>query len=83
MQQNNITARVIKVITERLDLDPDEIKTDDFIKDDLGADSLDLIEIIMLIEKEFLITIPDEDCEGDKTVQEVITLVEERCSGKV
>lgn len=83
MQQNNITARVIKSITEKLCLDPDEVKPEYFIMDDLGADSLDLIEVIMDLEKEFCISIPDELCEGDKTVQQAITLVEERCGGKL
>jgi len=83
MQQNNITPRVISIIVDKLGLDADEVKQGHFIKDDLGADSLDFIEIIMALEQEFLITIPDEDCEGDKTVQEAITLVEERCGGKV
>ena len=79
--QNNIASRVIGIIIEKLDLSSEEVKPEYLIKDDLGADSLDLIEIIMEFEKEFCITIPDEDCEGDITVQQAITLVEERCGG--
>jgi len=83
MQQNNIPSRVIKSITEKLCLDPDEVELQNFIMDDLGADSLDLIEVIMDLEKEFCITIPDELCEGDMTIQQAIALVEERCGGKI
>lgn len=82
MQQQNIPARVIKVIVDRLGLDADEVKPEYLIKDDLGADSLDLIEVIMDFEKEFSITIPDEDCENDLTVLQAINLVQERAGGK-
>lgn len=62
MQQQNIEQRVIKVIADKLCLDAEEVKPEQFIKDDLGADSLDFIEIIMEFEMQFSITIPDELC---------------------
>lgn len=82
MQQNNITQRVIAIIIETLGVDADEVKPESNIKDDLGADSLDKMGLIMELEKEFCITIPDEATESLVTVQQAITLVEERCGGK-
>lgn len=82
MQQNNITQRVIAIIIEKLGVDADEVKMESSIKDDLGADSLDVIELIMAFESEFCITIPDEAYDTLETVQQAITLVEERCGGK-
>lgn len=81
MQQNNISARVQSIIIEKLAVDSNDVTLEKFIKYDLGADSLDLIEVIMALEQEFMITIPDEECEDDLTVQQAITLVEERCGG--
>ncbi len=82
MEQNNIPARVQAIIIDKLAVDPEEVNLESKIKEDLGADSLDLIEVIMCFEDEFSITIPDELLEQDMTVQQAITLVEERCSGK-
>jgi len=81
MQQNNIEARVISLIVEKLGVDADEVKPETNIKDDLGADSLDVIELVMAMESEFSITIPDEAYDNLETVQQAITLVEERCGG--
>lgn len=60
--------RVVKVISEQLDFDVNEIKPEMNIIDDLGADSLDLVEVVMALEEEFDIEISDEDAERIHTV---------------
>ena len=60
--------RVVKVISEQLDFDVNEIKPEMNIVDDLGADSLDLVEVVMALEEEFDIEISDEDAERIHTV---------------
>ena len=57
-------AKVIELIVEQLDADSDNISDGDSFMDDLGADSLDTVELIMAFEEEFDIEIPDEDAEN-------------------
>ncbi len=64
-----------KVIAEVLNVDPDEIKMETTFTDDLGADSLDLFQIIMGIEEEFDIEVPPEKAENIKTVEEAVNLI--------
>lgn len=60
--------RVVKVISEQLDFDVNDIQPEMNIVDDLGADSLDLVEVVMALEEEFEIEISDEDAERIMTV---------------
>lgn len=64
-----------KVIAEVLNVDPDEISLDTTFMDDLGADSLDVFQIIMGIEEEFDIEIPAEKAEKITTVEEAVELI--------
>lgn len=64
-----------KVIAEVLNVDPEEITMDTTFLDDLGADSLDVFQIIMGIEEEFDIEIPAEKAEKIKTVEEAVELI--------
>lgn len=64
-----------KVIAEVLNVDPEEIKMETTFMDDLGADSLDLFQIIMGIEEEFDIEVPPEKAENIKTVEEAVNLI--------
>ena len=73
--------RVKKVLVEQLDVDEDAVTQNASIVDDLGADSLDVVEIIMGLEEEFDVEIPDEDAEKIMTVQQIITYVEEKGKG--
>ena len=73
--------RVKKVLVEQLDVDEEAVTQTASIVDDLGADSLDVVEIIMGLEEEFDVEIPDEDAENIKTVQQIITYVEEKGKG--
>ena len=65
-----------KIIAEQLDIAVDKVRPEHNIMDDLGADSLDTVEIVMKVEEEYDITIPDEDVEEMKTVQDLIDYVE-------
>lgn len=64
--------RIKEIIAEQLNLDADEIKAETSFKDDLGADSLDLFEVVMSIEEEYDVEIPPEEVSGLNTVAEVI-----------
>lgn len=65
-----------KVIADVLNVDPDEITMDTTFTDDLGADSLDVFQIVLAIEEEFQITIPAEQAEKIHTVQEAVELIQ-------
>lgn len=72
---HDIEQRIIEIIAEQLGMDVDEIQPDCTYVEDLGADSLDIVELIMAIEEEFEIEVPDEDAEKLLTVQETIDYV--------
>ena len=71
-------AKVIELIVEQLDADSENISDDDSFMDDLGADSLDTVELIMAFEEEFDIEIPDEDAENIRTVGDVLKYLEDK-----
>lgn len=68
-----IQPKVKEVIVEQLGVDPERVKLEASFIDDLGADSLDIVELVMAMEEEFGIEIPDDDAEKLKTVQDVCT----------
>ncbi len=76
----NTFERVRKVLVEQLDVSADEVQPPASIVDDLKADSLDVVEIIMGLEEEFDIEIPDDEAEKIKTVQDIIDHVESRAN---
>ena len=71
----NIEAKVKEVVIEQLDCDPAEVKEDSRFIEDLGADSLDTVELVMALEEEFGCEIPDEDAETITTVQKAIDYI--------
>ena len=71
----NIEQRVKKIVAEQLGVNESEIKTDSSFVDDLGADSLDTVELVMALEEEFECEIPDEDAEKITSVQQAIDYV--------
>ncbi|MCX6357067.1 MAG: acyl carrier protein [Candidatus Aureabacteria bacterium] len=76
---SDIAQRVKDIIVEQLGVNPDEVTPDASFIDDLGADSLDTVELVMALEEEFDAEIPDEDAENLKTVGEAIKYIEEHC----
>jgi acyl carrier protein len=71
----NIEQRVKKIISEQLGKPEAEIKNENSFLDDLGADSLDTVELVMALEEEFATEIPDEEAEGIDTVQKAIDYI--------
>lgn len=71
-----IETRVKEIVCEQLGVSDDEVTPQASFIDDLGADSLDIVELVMALEEEYEIEISDEDAEKIKTVQDVVTYVE-------
>jgi acyl carrier protein len=71
----SIEDKVKKIIVEKLSVDLEEVVPEASFVDDLGADSLDLVELIMSMEEEFDIEIPDEDAEKLVTVQDALDYI--------
>ena len=66
------------IIAEVLNVDADEITMDTTFVDDLGADSLDLVDLVMSVEEEFGVKVADEDLENIKTVGDIVNYIEDR-----
>ena len=79
---NDIATRVKEIIVEKLAVDLESVTPEANIKEDLGADSLDVIELVMAFEDEFSIVIPDEVIENIVTVQQAIECVNDRAANK-
>ena len=71
-----VFEKVREILSEQLEIDPDEITLDTDIINDLGADSLDLVDFVMSLEDEFDKEIPDEDVEGIKTIGDIVSYIE-------
>lgn len=76
----SIEEQVKKIVAEQLGVKEDAVTTDASFVDDLGADSLDTVELVMALEEEFECEIPDEEAEKITTVQQAIAYVTERGS---
>ena len=72
----NIEAEVKRIIKEQLDVDEKDIKPESTFIDDLGADSLGLVELVLAFEEAFEIDIPDEETEKIRTVQDAVSYIE-------
>lgn len=72
---SNIEARVKKIVVEQLGVKDEEVTNDASFVDDLGADSLDTVELVMALEEEFETEIPDEDAEKITTIQQAIDYI--------
>jgi acyl carrier protein len=73
-----IYEKVKEIISEQLNVDENEISPEKSFVDDLGADSLDLVELIMALEEEFDLEISDEEAQKIRTVGEAVKFIEER-----
>lgn len=78
---STVEQRVINIISEQLHVSVDEVVPEAAFTDDLGADSLDLVELVMAMEEEFDVEIPDEDAENIRTVQDAINYVQQHDIG--
>ena len=75
MSTHAIEAKVKNIIADQLGVGEDEIKPESSFIEDLGADSLDIVELVMAMEEEFEVEIPDEEAENIKTVGDAINYI--------
>ncbi|MGI6524768.1 MAG: acyl carrier protein [Bdellovibrionota bacterium] len=75
---DEIAERIKSIIVEQLSVSAEEVTPEASFIEDLGADSLDIVELIMALEEEYDIEIPDADAEKIQTVQDVITYIQGR-----
>jgi acyl carrier protein len=73
-----VEDKIKTIVAEQLGVSEDEVTPEASFTDDLGADSLDIVELVMAIEEEYGIEIPDDDAEKIQTIQDAITYIEER-----
>ena len=74
----DIFEQVKKILCDQLDLDEEQVTEDSEVIDDLGSDSLDIVDLVMTLEEEFDTEIPDEDIENLRTVGDIVKYIEER-----
>ena len=75
---SDVLERVRKIVIEHLDADPEKVTEKASFIDDLGADSLDIVELVMAFEEEFGVEIPDDAAEKITTVRDAIKFIQER-----
>ena len=78
----NVEEKVKNIIAEQLGVKKEEIKPESSFTDDLGADSLDTVEVVMALEEEFGVEIPDEDAEKITTVGDAVKYIEDKSVNK-
>ena len=78
MSQEEILQKVSSIVSEQLSVEAGEVKPDSSFQNDLGADSLDTVELVMALEEAFDIEIPDEAAEGIATVADAVKFIEEK-----
>jgi acyl carrier protein len=78
----SVEERVIDIVCENLAVNRDQVKRETAFIEDIGADSLDIVELIMELEEEFEITIPDDQAEKIKTVGEAIDYIQREIAKK-
>ena len=76
----DIFEQVKKILCDQLDLDEEQVTEDSEVIDDLGADSLDIVDLVMTLEEEFDTEIPDEDIENLKTVGDIVKYIEDHAA---
>tara|TARA_R110002072_G_scaffold251518_5_gene410431 strand:- start:37494 stop:37730 length:237 start_codon:yes stop_codon:yes gene_type:complete len=77
---SDVKSKVVSIIVDKLGVEENEVTNDASFTNDLGADSLDTVELIMEFEKEFNIAIPDDQAENIQTVGNAISYIEENAS---
>ena len=71
-----VLAKVKAILAEQFDVEEDKITADTDLQEDLGADSLDVVDLLMSIEDEFEVEVPDEEIENIKTVGSLVSYIE-------
>ena len=78
MEMEHIEKQIRDIVVEQLGVEPDKVQMSSSFTKDLGADSLDIVELIMKMEEAFEIQIPDKDAQGMETIQDVINYLKEK-----
>lgn len=78
MDEQEILEKIRDIIADKLDADAGEVTTESRFQEDLGADSLDVVELIMGLEDEFGVEISDEEAEGIRTVGDAVKFISEK-----
>ena len=81
MAEKTIEEKVKDIIVEQLGVNPEQVTPQASFIEDLGADSLDIVELVMAFEEEFGVEVPDEDAEKLQNVGDVINYIKERAKG--
>ena len=76
MEQEEMFAKVKEVVVDQLNVDEGDVTEESAFVDDLGADSLDIVELVMALEEQFGISIPDEEAEAIKTVGDAVKYIQ-------
>jgi len=83
MSDPKSTTRIVEeILVEQLGVSPDQVTPNAYLVEDLGADSLDIVELGMALEDEFSVEVPDEDMEKIHTVGDIITYIDDRNRGR-
>jgi acyl carrier protein len=82
MSDKSIEEKVKEIIVEQLGVNPEQVTPNASFIEDLGADSLDIVELVMAFEEEFSVEVPDEDAEKLQTVGDVVKYIEEKSQQK-
>ena len=78
MAKEEIFDKLKELVVDQLGVEEDEVTMEATMQDDLGADSLDLVDLVMSVEEEFGVKVADEDLETIKTVGDIVNYIEER-----
>lgn len=81
LTKNEVFSQIRKIIIEKFNLEEEEIKLSSSFVEDLGADSLDLVDLVMALEDEFGIKIEEEDSENLKCIEDVVNFIYEKLGG--
>ncbi len=73
---SSVTDKVIEIVCEQLTLDRSQVTPESSFLEDLGADSLDIVQLIMALEEEYHLEISDEDAEKIRTIQDIVAYIE-------
>ncbi|MFQ3584625.1 MAG: acyl carrier protein [Cyanobacteriota bacterium] len=80
MSADDVYSRVRKIVSEQLGVEDGKVTPEANFQNDLGADSLDTVELVMAFEEEFNLEIPDEDAEGIATVQDAVDYISKKAA---
>ena len=78
MAKEEIFDKLKELVVDQLGVEEDEVTMEASMQDDLGADSLDLVDLVMFVEEEFGVKVADEDLENIKTVGDIVNYIEDR-----